>query len=94
MGTAAIQSTVDEEPRLVAPIWHTIVYFGLPIALMNWLYFAKPAGHRPLPRSLPFDPSWLYLGGFAAYGILLGLMCLGLRISKTRLSELMGPGMG
>jgi membrane protease YdiL (CAAX protease family) len=59
---------------------------------MYWLYLAKPAGYRPLPRSLPFDPSWLYLAGFAAYGILLGLMCLGLRISKTRLSELMGSG--
>lgn len=91
MGTAATQSAMDEKPRLVAPIWHTIVYFGLLLALIYWPHLIKTEGHRPLPSAHP-DRSWFYLLGFAAYGILLGLMYLGLRISKTRLSELMGPG--
>lgn len=91
MGTAATQSAMDEKPRLVAPIWHTIAYFGLLVALTYWSHLIKTEGHKPLP-SAHSDRSWFYLLWFAAYGILLGLMYLGLRISKTRLSELMGPG--
>jgi membrane protease YdiL (CAAX protease family) len=91
MSTAAIHA-VDEEPRLVAPIWHTIVYFGLLIALTYWLYLAKPEGRKLSLSSTRFNPSWAYVLGFVLYGIIFGLMYLGLRISKTRLSELMGPG--
>jgi membrane protease YdiL (CAAX protease family) len=91
MGTAATLSAVDEKPRLVAPIWHTIIYFVSLLALTYWLHRAMPEGHRPLP-SVHFDPSWVYVLSFLLYGILLGLMYLGLCISKTRLSELMGPG--
>lgn len=93
MDTAATQRAMDmdEEPSLVAPIWHTIVYFGLLIALTYWLHVAKPENHRPL-TSAHSARLWAYLLGLATYGILLGLMYLGLRISKTRLSELMGPG--
>ncbi|HLK53765.1 MAG TPA: CPBP family intramembrane glutamic endopeptidase [Candidatus Angelobacter sp.] len=92
MSTAALQSTVDEEPRRVAPIWHTIVYFGLLVALTYWLYLAKPGAHKPSLPSTRVNPLWAYVIGFMLDGILLGLMYLGLRISKTRLSELMGPG--
>lgn len=92
MGTAATQRAMDERSRLVAPIWHTIVYFGLLLAFAYWLHLAKSESHRPLLPSTHLDRSWAYGLGFVFDCIFLGLMYLGLRISNTRLVELMGPG--
>jgi len=91
MGTAAIQSKMEEEP-LVAPIWHTVLYFGLLVALVVGLRAAKPEGHRASSGFPHLDRSLLYLLGFVADCVLFCLMYLGLRIRKTRLAELMGPG--
>jgi hypothetical protein len=47
MGTAAIQSKMEED-RLVAPIWHTILYFALWGALAFGVKTARPEEHRAL----------------------------------------------
>ena len=91
MGTAAIQSKLEED-RLVAPIWHTIAYFALCGALVFLPSAIKRAPHKALFRFTHLDLSWIYLFGFALEGVLFGLMYLGLRLRKTKLAELMGPG--
>src|SRR6478672_971785 len=91
MGTAAIPSKMEED-RLVAPIWHTIVYFALWGALVFGVRAAKPEEHKALFHFAHLDRSWIYLFGFAAEGVIFGLMYLGLRVRKTKLAELMGPG--
>jgi hypothetical protein len=91
MGTSAIQSKLEED-RLVAPIWHTIVYFALWGALVVGLGTVKPEGHRTSFHFAHLDLSWIYLFVLAAESVLFGLMYLGLRLRKTKLAELMGPG--
>jgi membrane protease YdiL (CAAX protease family) len=91
MGTAAIQSKMEED-RLVAPIWHTILYFALWGALAFGVKTARPEEHRALFHFAYVNRSWIYLFGFAAEAVIFGLMYLGLRFRKTKLAELVGHG--
>jgi membrane protease YdiL (CAAX protease family) len=84
----------DEPLSRVAPIWHTILFFGL----LFWLEYASHPGRFGMPReslrALFHSPSLIYTLGIAADCIIFGLMYVGLVMQKSKISDLMGAAWG
>ena len=94
MSASAVPGTGDEPPRLVAPIWHTILFFGL----LFWLEYASHPGGFGIPReslrALFHDRSVIYALGIVADCLILGLMYVGFLMQKSKLSDLLGAAWG
>jgi membrane protease YdiL (CAAX protease family) len=94
LSASAIPGPREEPSRLVAPIWHTFLFFGL----LFWLEYASHPGRFGMPgeslRALFHSRSVIFSFGIAAHCIILGLMYMGLLVHKSNFSELMGAAWG